>query len=96
MKWIQDPKTGKLIPADQYEREPQASFYVVPDINPYNTVAADKETGKRVHVAGRKQHREFLRRNGYEEIGNEKFKPSPKKDGIHDRLANSLNWGIKD
>lgn len=53
--------------------------HVIPDIQPYTTVAADKETKKRVHITSRKQHREFLRRNGYEEIGNEKFEPSAPK-----------------
>ena len=50
------------------------------DIQPYTTVAADKETGKRQHISSRKQHREFLARNGYEEIGSEEFKPTPKTE----------------
>lgn len=41
------------------------------DIQPYMSAAIDKETGKRVGVQSRKQHREFLRRNDYVEIGNE-------------------------
>jgi len=46
------------------------------DINPYRSVAVDKETGKPVVVNSRKQHREFLKRNDYVEVGNEapKFK----------------------
>ncbi len=44
------------------------------DISPYRTVAADKETGKRLNIGSRKEHKEFLRRNGYEELGNEKPK----------------------
>ncbi len=49
---------------------------VIADIEPYTTVAADKETKKRVRIGSRREHREFLKRNGYEELGNEKFKRS--------------------
>lgn len=41
------------------------------DIQPYISVAFDKETGKRAEIHSRKQHREFLRRNDYVEVGNE-------------------------
>ncbi len=44
------------------------------DIEPYRTVAADQESGKRLNITSRKQHKEFLKRNGYEELGNEKPK----------------------
>lgn len=50
------------------------------DIEPYSTVAADKQTKKREYITSRKQHREFLKRNGYEEMGSEKFKPDKKKE----------------
>lgn len=52
------------------------------DINPYKSVAVDKETGKTVVVNSRKQHREFLRRNDYVEMGNEapKFMNEPQQD----------------
>lgn len=39
---------------------------VMPDIQPYRTVAADKETGKQMTIHSRKQHKEFLKRNNYE------------------------------
>ena len=57
-----------------------AASHVIGDIQPYTTVAADKETGKRVHITSRAKHREFLKKNGYEELGNEKFTPSAPKD----------------
>lgn len=41
------------------------------DIQPYMSAAVDKETGKPVGIQSRKQHREFLRRNDYVEIGND-------------------------
>lgn len=71
MRYIQDPKTLELIPADQYVREStSSSIHVIPDLKDYKSVAWDKERGGQVVVSGRKQHREFLRRNGYEEVGN--------------------------
>lgn len=51
---------------------------VQPDISPYRAIAADKETGEQPYIKSRKQHKEFLARNGYEEIGNEVLKkPKP-------------------
>lgn len=47
------------------------------DIQPYFSVAIDKERGTRMEVSSRKQHREFLRRNDYVEVPD--FKP-PKRE----------------
>lgn len=44
---------------------------VIGDIGSYQAVAVDKETGKMPRIEGRAQHREFLRRNGYVEMGND-------------------------
>lgn len=41
------------------------------DIQPYMSAAVDKETGKPVGIQSRKQHREFLKRNDYVEVGND-------------------------
>lgn len=54
------------------------------DIQPYVSVAIDKETGRPVQIHSRKQHREFLRRNDYVEVGNDFGKPSRKDDGPAD------------
>ena len=48
------------------------------DLAPYRAIAIDKETGKRPVIQSRRQHREFLKRNDYVEVGNE-FK-EPKLD----------------
>lgn len=48
---------------------------VIPDIEPYRAVASDIATGKPPTIMGRAQHREFLRRNNYTEVGNEMPKP---------------------
>ena len=44
---------------------------IIRDIDPYVSVAANKATGNRQMVGGRRQHREFLKRNGYTEVGND-------------------------
>lgn len=52
-----------------------AGYYVMPDLQPYQAVASDVESGTAPMIQGRRQHREFISRNGYVEIGNEKPKP---------------------
>ena len=44
---------------------------VQPDLAPYNAVAIDERSGARPVIQGRKEHREFLKRNGYVEVGND-------------------------
>lgn len=46
------------------------------DIQPYRAVCIDKETGRYPEIHSRKQHREFLKRNDYVEVGNDFGKPS--------------------
>lgn len=57
-------------PLNESERAPM----VIGDIEPYRAVAAD-QNGKRPVIGGRRQHREFLQRNGYQEIGNDYVPP---------------------
>ncbi|MBJ9695749.1 zinc ribbon domain-containing protein [Burkholderia cenocepacia] len=45
--------------------------YVAPDIGPYQAVAVDVATGRPPVINSRSAHREFLKRNGYVEVGNE-------------------------
>lgn len=52
-----------------------SGLQIVKDIEPYMPVAADTD-GKIHAVMGRRQHREFLRRNNYVEVGNEYKAPS--------------------
>ena len=65
-RYIQDPVTHKLIPADEYTRQvdPNAPF-VLPDIAPYQSMA----TGEM--ITSRSHHRAHLRQHGLIEIGNE-------------------------
>lgn len=39
---------------------------------PYKTAAIDKEQGRRIEITSQAEHNAFLRRNGYEEVGNDK------------------------
>lgn len=45
--------------------------FVMGDQAPYQAVAVDVKTGTAPRIDGRAQHREFLRRNGYHEVGND-------------------------
>lgn len=52
-----------------------SGIQIIKDIEPYMPVGAD--TDGQIHaVMGRRQHREFLRRNNYVEVGNEFKGPS--------------------
>lgn len=45
---------------------------IIRDIDPYQAVAGDvAQGGKLPKIGGRRQHREFLKRNGYHEVGND-------------------------
>jgi putative FmdB family regulatory protein len=49
--------------------------------NPYKTAALDKETGKPMVIRNRDEHRAFLARNGYEEVGNDaRMAPLPDEE----------------
>lgn len=61
-----------------------SAAYVTPDIAPYRAVAGDK-MGQM--IGSRREHREFLKRNRFVEVGNEPVKPirnsfKPKKGEI--------------
>ena len=64
---------------------------VMSDIEPYQAVASDIATGKPPHITSRSHHREFLKRNGYVELGNEM--PKPRKSIEPDR--NEIGRQIK-
>lgn len=50
---------------------------VMGDLPEYQAVAFDAKTGTAPRINGRAQHREFLRRNDYIEVGNEKRSAKP-------------------
>jgi hypothetical protein len=66
-------RNGRLI--EKHKAAPRvhsdAAPMVMSDLQPYRASAADKATGKRPVIGGRRQHREFLQNNGYRELGND-------------------------
>jgi hypothetical protein len=60
---------------------------IISDIAPYRTAATDVATGQRAVIGGRRQHREFLRRNGYVEVGNDYVPPQREESTRADRVA---------
>lgn len=60
---------------------------VMPDLAEYRAVAVDKDTGKRPVIGGRRQHREFLSRNGYVEIGNDYVAPRREELNRSERIS---------
>ena len=56
-RYIQDPKTHKLIPADEYYTQENASAYIMADYQPYKSMV----TGEMID--GRKAHREHLKQH---------------------------------
>ncbi len=49
---------------------------IIKDIEPYQAVGGDVAIGGKIpKIGGRRQHREYLKRNGYVEVGNEPLKP---------------------
>jgi hypothetical protein len=60
---------------------------VISDIAPYRASAADKATGKRPVIGGRRQHREFLQNNGYREVGNDMPQQRREEMSSRDRVS---------
>ena len=80
MRWIY--VDGVAIPADEYTQERQPMHYIMPDIQPYRSMADGTV------VEGRRQHREMLKRNNCIEIGNEKqtVRPTSPPPGLKETL----------
>lgn len=55
--------------------------FVQGDTPAYQAMAVDAKTGTAPVIEGRVQHREFLRRNGYVEVGNDIPKPRTEVQG---------------
>ena len=90
-RYIQDPVTLELVPADEYQRRPDPHApFVVPDISPYQSMA----TGEM--ITSRSKHREHLRQHGLVEIGNEvkaamtKQQPKDDREGRRRAIAEVL------
>jgi len=62
---------------------PTTRLFVVSDIPEYQAMGTDIATGKAPVITSRSQHREYLKRNGYVEVGNEM--PQRREVTISDR-----------
>ena len=75
-RYVYDPDLECLVEIGAGTNHPDPApggLQIIRDIDPYRPVASDIATGgKRPVIGGRRQHREFLRRNGYVEVGNER------------------------
>ena len=61
---------------------------IIRDLEPYRAVAADVASGgKPPVISGRRQHREFLRRNGYAEVGNSVTQRQPESLPRSERIG---------
>lgn len=79
-KLVEKHKAGPLIRRDN-------APMVISDLSEYRAAAADKATGKRPMIGGRRQHREFLQSNGYREVGNEMPTVRREEMSTHDRVS---------
>lgn len=65
-KYVYDPSKKTLV--EVAKSEGSSRLFIYGDIKPYVAVAGDM-AGK--EITSRSQHRAFLKRNGFEEVGNE-------------------------
>lgn len=76
--YIYDPDLDAMIQirgdgSNHVDPPPGAGMHIIRDIEPYRTAASDVASdNKRPVIGSRSRHREFLRDNGYVEVGNEK------------------------
>lgn len=73
-RWIWDREAGELLTVDAfYARRGarQDGPLIIRDIDPYQAVASDLGGSDKPIISGRRQHREFLSRNNYVEVGND-------------------------
>lgn len=84
-------RNGRWVHITQLRRRARRrsdGIQVISDIDPYRTVAADiAKGGKRTVIGSRSEHREFLRRNGYTEVGNEFVAPKREALSRADRIS---------
>lgn len=87
--FVQDPKTLELIPKDEYyANRSEASFYVIGDIEPYQSMVDGSM------IMGRRQHREHLRQHGCIEVGNEKLTPKKPTPMNREHLRRDLHQAM--
>ena len=81
-------RNGRLVRKRKTARPSAAAGpQIMSDIAPYRTAATDVATGRRAVIGGRRQHREFLRRNGYVELGNDYVPPQREEMSRAERIT---------
>jgi hypothetical protein len=82
-RYIQDPETLRLVPAEEYQTGVTAGYYIQGDIQPYKSSV----TGELIQ--SRSKHREHLRQHNLVEVGNEKpvARPLPTLPGAREALV---------
>lgn len=86
MECVIEIREGSNAPEPEKRARPNG---IIRDIEPYRAMGSDVAFGgKRPIIGGRRQHREYLQRNGYVEIGNERAPsrsdaPSPREAQQH-------------
>lgn len=98
-RWIWDQDLERLVDVLASNREgPEQRTPMqgcVRDIDPYRPVAAEKDTGVRPdYIGGRRQHREFLQRNGYREVGNERPQNNLQHGPSRGEIAGALKQAL--
>lgn len=74
--FVQDPRTGKLVPKDEYYAARPRTHMIIPDTPDYESPIDGSV------ISGRKQRREDLKRNGCHE-----YDPGERKDFIQRKDA---------
>jgi hypothetical protein len=63
---------------------------VMPDIGEYRAMGTDVATGDRPVITSRSQHRDYLKRNGYVELGNEMPKQTARPQSDRNEIGRQI------
>ena len=76
----------------------KANYFIQADIQPYQAQGIDVATGKAPVIHSRAQHRAYLKRNGYVEVGNEpvKMRNEVRGDFVSEREVGETAYAIMD
>ena len=94
MRFIQDPETLELVPADQFVPR-ETHHYVMGDIDPYVSMIDGRL------ITSRSKHRVHLRDHGKIEVGNEveylknQVKPMAPPPGLKRHLIEAFNQKVR-
>ena len=66
--YVYDPVTKEMVPKRNRPPKGEGEVVIMKDIEPYKAIGGDM-AGK--WITSRSKHREFLKRNGFIEVGNE-------------------------